>query len=455
MADARYWRVVGMETYGGGALLLSGLHLYFGATRVCAGALISATLAPDAGAVSALQDVSAATDCAFSASAVRVAGFAIVWDFGGAPADVDALRFGAADEKGTFAARCHLQSSSNGVTWSNALTIGPVPWPGARTMTASIGSQQVWGERWSESFVTGIPAGFADTLTDAGALSVSWDAANEAVVADATGYNTAWMPVQEDARVMAGLEIDFELLADNGLTRRIGVVFSGGPTLLQNVININGALIESYQSTGASVLGLAAPILHSSSFTVPSGRNTLRCTSAPSAAERTYTVSMGASSATFSHAHTGAAAQLKCGIFLRGLKARIYSIRSLFGGGSGLVARSVNLRALCAASAPVPAFSTRRTAPLQLARDVEVGGPGTIYGTTKTKGTPNVPTKARVVLLHQRSKLPARETWSDPVTGNFAFAGIDTTQQFLTLADDAAGNFRPVAANRLAPEVLP
>ena len=90
-----------------------------------------------------------------------------------------------------------------------------------------------------------------------------------------------------------------------------------------------------------------------------------------------------------------------------------------------------------------------------MARDVEVGGLGTIYGTTKTKGSPNLPTKARVVLLHQRSKLPVRETWSDPVTGAFAFTGIDTTQQFITLAEDAAGNYRPVAANRLTPEVTP
>ena len=89
-----------------------------------------------------------------------------------------------------------------------------------------------------------------------------------------------------------------------------------------------------------------------------------------------------------------------------------------------------------------------------MARDVEVGGLGTIYGTTKTKGTPNAPTKARVVLAHQRSKLPVRETWSDPITGYFEFRGIDTNQQFITLAEDAAGNFRPVAANRLTPEVL-
>ena len=106
-----------------------------------------------------------------------------------------------------------------------------------------------------------------------------------------------------------------------------------------------------------------------------------------------------------------------------------------------------------AASAPVPNFSTLGSS-LATARDIEHGGPGTIYGTTKTKGTPNLPTKARVVLLHQRSKLPVRETWSDPVTGAFVFSGIDTNQQFLTLAEDAAGHFRPVAANRLTPEVL-
>ncbi|MVT28114.1 hypothetical protein GO496_10915 [Acidovorax citrulli] len=90
-----------------------------------------------------------------------------------------------------------------------------------------------------------------------------------------------------------------------------------------------------------------------------------------------------------------------------------------------------------------------------LARDVQFGGAGRIWGTTKTKGTPNVPTKARVVLLHQRSKVVARETWSMPATGAFEFAGIDTRQQFLVLAEDVQGNFRPVAASRLVPEVAP
>lgn len=109
-----------------------------------------------------------------------------------------------------------------------------------------------------------------------------------------------------------------------------------------------------------------------------------------------------------------------------------------------------------AATALVPTHSTRRAPALQVARDVEFGASGRIWGTTKIKGaagTPDAPAKSRVVLLHQRSKLPVRETWSDPVTGAFVFSGIDTNQEFLTLAEDAAGNFRPVAANRLTPEV--
>lgn len=111
-------------------------------------------------------------------------------------------------------------------------------------------------------------------------------------------------------------------------------------------------------------------------------------------------------------------------------------------------------RALLVASSPVPPHAQHSAAPLQVARDTEFGGAGAIYGTTKTKGTPNVPTKARVVLQHQRSKVVARETWSDPTTGYFEFRGIDPNQQFLTLAEDLDGNFRPVAANRLTPEVL-
>ena len=60
-----------------------------------------------------------------------------------------------------------------------------------------------------------------------------------------------------------------------------------------------------------------------------------------------------------------------------------------------------------------------------------------------------------MVLLHQRSKLLVRETWSDPDTGDYSFDGLDVRQEFLALAEDAAGNFRAVAAQRLLPGGAP
>lgn len=121
-----------------------------------------------------------------------------------------------------------------------------------------------------------------------------------------------------------------------------------------------------------------------------------------------------------------------------------------------LLVRPSASRAWLAAESAVPPFLSVRRSGVSVALDSEIGGWGRIWGTTKTKSVPsNLPTKARVVLIHQRSKLPVREVWSDPATGDFTFNGIDTRQEFLTLAEDAAGNFRPVAANRLVPEVAP
>jgi hypothetical protein len=115
--------------------------------------------------------------------------------------------------------------------------------------------------------------------------------------------------------------------------------------------------------------------------------------------------------------------------------------------------RTAAIASQVAASAGVPSHGARRAAGLQLARDVEFGGNGRLWGTTKAKGTPNVPTRSRVMLLRQRDKALARETWSDAATGAFEFRDIDTRQAWLVLAEDAAGGFRPVAASQLVAEV--
>ena len=47
--------------------------------------------------------------------------------------------------------------------------------------------------------------------------------------------------------------------------------------------------------------------------------------------------------------------------------------------------------------------------------------------------------------------LLARETWSNPHTGAFAFDGLDERQQFIALAEDGSGVYAPVAADRRVP----
>lgn len=102
------------------------------------------------------------------------------------------------------------------------------------------------------------------------------------------------------------------------------------------------------------------------------------------------------------------------------------------------------------------ALNMRRMRPINF-RDMEFGGTGRIWGTNEIETSPNVriPTGGRVVLLRQRDKLLVRETWANPITGAWEFKGIDATPEYLVLAEDLAGNYRPVAASKLVAEVTP
>lgn len=89
-----------------------------------------------------------------------------------------------------------------------------------------------------------------------------------------------------------------------------------------------------------------------------------------------------------------------------------------------------------------------------LARDIEFGGDGRIWGTAETEIAPGikVPTKARVSILRERDRVLAREVWSDPVTGAWEVRGLDARQRFIALAQDPAGAYQPVAADQTLPE---
>lgn len=103
----------------------------------------------------------------------------------------------------------------------------------------------------------------------------------------------------------------------------------------------------------------------------------------------------------------------------------------------------------------MPPFAMRAVAAINF-KDTAFAGTGRVWGTNKIETAPNVwvPCGGRVVLMHSRSKLLVRETWADPVTGAWEFKFIDAQPEYLVLAEDPEGNYRPVAANKLTAEVM-
>ena len=478
MPAARYWRIVGLETYAGGDLELSELHLYGASGRLDATATLTSTIAPTAGTLAALQDDNLGTTCRFAAAAVRAGGFAIAWDFGaGNTSDALGLRLGAATHKAEFMSSGTLQYLEGGV-WVSLSSFGRFPWPGSSAMgqAPSAGGinipQATLLLDGAENFLDTSPVG--RQMTPSAGVSIS---SIQAL------YGPKSMLFNgTDGRLASPSSPSLAFSANEDFTISFNAWRSANGSQGYDAVvstTTNGSATDGWLVELSTFRGLAFVAESAIVFSVGVNPNTSqwehweisRKNGVLRAFRNGVKIYETPNTSAYAQAGLSIGAAYSGNYHFQGFLQQVLIVKgaalhdanfvpqSLIGGASQQFEERPLRSAFCstkvAASAPVPAHSTPLTPRLQLARDVEHGGPGTIYGTTKTKGTPNLPTKARVVLLHQRSKLPVRETWSDPATGAFAFAGIDTAQQFLTLAEDAAGNYHPVAANRLTPEVLP
>jgi hypothetical protein len=133
MPAARYWRIIGIETYGGGDLELSEVALYDGATRVDDLATLTSTFAPVAGSLANLKDANTGTTARFAGADVFLPGFALVWDFG-ADQNVDTVAFGSPAQS-LFIHNLILQYSTNGEVWQEHMrTWRPTKYPGANNL---------------------------------------------------------------------------------------------------------------------------------------------------------------------------------------------------------------------------------------------------------------------------------------------------------------------------------
>lgn len=491
MASARYWRLAGFTTPGD--LELAGVQLYHAGARVDAMASLSPTIAPSAGVVANLQDPDLASTCRFAAATVRASGFALVWDFGAAT-QVSAVRL-ASTLRAVWPTAFELQYFDD-VRWQPLAALGKVIYPGDSQWSVPIlqvagglvalfnfdgpnGSTTLTDESPSPAtqYASGITISTAKSKFG-GASAYFGTGAGSLKLGDASDPQFA--PGRQDFAFEAWV---YDMGAGN---RRVlaGNAHSSGSGGSLTLCFLNQTVpVSTVVASGTSYTvqaNRASPVNQWFLFGLYRNGTDLKMR-IDGVSAGSVTLPAGASIAAgdgrFAVGTTGdySIAGGPYGVnwigyvdswrFVIGDAVQTADFtpydgpfdNSFSGSQSGLEAMPIRTwpqRARTAFSAPVPAASVRGQGASLMARDNEFGGPGTITGQTLVKdGGPEVPTRARVVLLRARDKLVAREMWSDPVTGAYSFAGLDTDQQFIALAQKPDGAYEPVAGGPLTPKV--
>lgn len=84
--------------------------------------------------------------------------------------------------------------------------------------------------------------------------------------------------------------------------------------------------------------------------------------------------------------------------------------------------------------------------------DLIYGGPGQIVDTVDIEGTPAA---RRVRLVDRRTGALLKETWSDPVTGQYRFDHLALNREFIVYALDYEAIYNAVIADRITAEPMP
>ena len=115
-----------------------------------------------------------------------------------------------------------------------------------------------------------------------------------------------------------------------------------------------------------------------------------------------------------------------------------------------VVSQNTGVLGAGAAASGAAAFRLDGQAPMRW--DAVDSGPGRVAGVVSFEGTPVTYGQRRVRLIDVRSSRLVRQTWSDPVTGAYAFEGLaGSPRLFMAIADDYTGVYDPVSKDRRAP----
>jgi hypothetical protein len=500
MPAARYWRIIGIETYGGGDLELSEVALYDGASRVDGSATLTSSHAPIAGSLANLKDADTGTTARFAAADVFLPGFALQWDFG-ADQNVDTVAF-SSPTQALFIHNLLLQYSATGADWQeHKRTWRPTKYPGPSTLYSlpiyegdpyfervvllltadgTVGSTSFTDRSWEPKTITNyLNVLVSDTQVKFGQSAFfnnsGWD------MGGSSKY--LGLPMVKDLN-FEGEDFTIEGWVYPTVTHASGQ-YSGIFALRSNNSVQSYALISSGDSGGTLLL------------IVTIGGVNYACTSARPAANvwtHVAAVRRGNTIQCFTNGVGGAVAALPGGALTvpSGIFPAVGRMSLSLGSTSGSfqgymddlrvtkgVARYASdftppteaywyptvdpdpaprdatpLRlqssqpTLISEYTP-PAFSINAPAePITL--DIGEGGTGSVVGTVKEYTTPaNTPLKRRVRLYDEIGRRMIRETWSDPVTGAFAFTNLDTSRRYTAMAYDHEGIYRALVIDRV------
>lgn len=485
MAKHRYWRAVGLKPHdGGGVVELSEFWLLNGATRADAGAALGSSVAPINGLLTNLQDANPAT------MATLAAGSTLTWDLGVAT-EITNIQVGAGDSAARFLLGCAIERSDDGVTWRE-FQLGRnwmgIRWPGARALTANVlrvppiehiavrmsFEPAAWqNNEYGPAITFNVDAG-ATALTVnpiKGSRSVAFSGSGRLWVTPSVFAYAANMDftVQAWVRATSTANTGAVIAAFGGISTNTSVVnLQLNPNTGVLTLQVTGTTSRSLQSPA----GAFGPLNVNRHVAATSEGGTLRLfidgvlvatTVGASTLQGNSTPQMAIGN------YGGSATNTFLGVIDEvGIDQKALYFNDFTPPANIVPQPEWQIDAVTAApflTAPPIRISTAMSVvfpygqirmPQSLLRgrnDYLTGvlgdGVGRVKGTTKDKGTPNVPVSERVRLYRERDGLLIREVWSTAGTGAYSFDYVDELQTYTVISYDHDKAFRAVVADGL------
>lgn len=486
MAAHRYWRALGLEAYGLAGLDISEFQLLAVATRVDASATLTSTIAPATGALDALKDDDTSTGATWSAADLKT--LVLSWDFGvGGGQDVTDIRIGSSADATKFLLVAKLQWSDDAATWTDFYTFVGIAWPGKRAKTLSDGTQsaqvlasapllyykldEVSGTAYADATGNGRTGTGSGTITPQAGLNADSSGsqifgATTAQILTADPFGSAYA----GAWTVRGF---IKATSSGGVLANRGRDGFGGWSISVNILATTGVISASAvyagsgytasSAAGAYTYGTAAEVV--AQYVVGTGLRLflngvlVAAAAVPGGgALRDSTIGL-----TVGMGNGSGVAGTECDeVAWWNTALTVAQIRSLANPGkiarnlvAGRTAFSTPFDVPSAVSIALPYGAVNmRPYNIRGRRDFTTGvlgqGIGRVKGTTKDKGSPNVPVSERVRLYREVDGLLVREAWSTAGTGAYSFDYVDEMQTYTVISYDHDKAYRAVVADGLS-----